>query len=210
MATWDLSTARLSLRTLLADSEGDKYEFKTPLYPAPDGITRVFSVGRTNIVAGTLQVFVSGGVVAPSTADLPKGIVTLSAAPSPAASVLASYNYQWFTDPQLEEFLTGAFGALGFEDAASVTPIAIRPILIDYAMYYAYLFQAQLYAEEVTVSAGGYDATQARSHPNWRALAELAFKRVQEKLKIYVENPLGTVSPALAFTAFKLPNYQGY
>lgn len=211
MAEWDLNTARVSLRTLLADNAGDKFEFKLPLYPVPDGVTRLFSLGRTQVVEGTLGVFLNGVQVAPSgyETSLLNGMVELADAPAASGDLKASFAYRWFTDDQLATFLESGHQMMGFETLGAVTPVAIRPIALDFACYHAYMHQAALAAEEIVVTAGGYEAHQSRSHPNWREMARMVFEKAQSKLKLYLETALGQEAPALAMTAYRLINYQG-
>lgn len=212
MAQWDQSTARTSLRTLLADSAADKFEFKIPTYPGPDGVTKQFSVGRTRIDEASLHVYVRSVELESdqiAAVDAAAGLVTLVNAPDAGVSVLATFTYQWFTDSQLDDFLLGAIQLLGFETCDAVTPINLRPPALDFAAYYAYLYLAALNAEELVVSAGGYEAHQSRTHPNWRELARLSYERGQQKLKLYLEAGLAARTPALEFTSYSLPNYQG-
>lgn len=208
MAQWVTSSAQTALRTLLADSDGDKFEFKVPVYPVPDGVTKVFSLGRLNIIEDSAVVYLNG---AETDVDLTpaQGNIEFSRAPAVSGSVLASFGYQWFTDAQILQFLESSCQLLGFETIPDVAPVQLRPVVLDFASYQAYQFQAALAAEELVVSAGGYTAQQSRTHPNWAKLAETAFARAQAKLKIYTDAALGTASPALAFTSFTLPNYQG-
>jgi hypothetical protein len=211
MATWELSAARDSLRTLLADNDGDKFEFKVPTYPVPNGVTTHFSVGRTKLVEGSLALYLNDVQVDEGNideVDTDLGTVDLvSGAPS-GAVLLASFGFKWWSDDMLEEAVQQGFFMLNFETIASVTPVALRGVTLDFAAYHAYMMMASLYAEDQSVSAGGYTADYSRTHPNWRELARLAFEKAQTKLKLYLETSLGQESPEMAFTAYRLVPWQ--
>lgn len=208
MAAWDTTSALTSLRSLLGDGPADKYEFMTDVVPTPNGLVTTFFCGRTRL-ASTPTIYEGGQVVEATSGsvDLPTGTFALDAAPT--GSVQTSFYFQWFTDAELQVFLNEAAMLLrytGFDDAT--IPEGVRPILGEFACYYAYRRKAAEFAEAVVASAGGYTADQSRPAPNWRALAEGAWKNATEKLKLYAENPLGgSGAPAMRFVAYSLPTY---
>lgn len=210
MAAWDATTALSSLRSLLGDHATDKFEFKASCFPTPDGIVQKFFVGQTRVVDDTLEVFVGGVATAVSgTPDYDQGCFNLASAPS-GVELQASFHYQWFTDAELGEFLTAAASLLGFETVSdSGLPVGVRASVLDFACYYAYMRKAAEWADSLTASAAGYTADQSKSHPNWRALAETAMKNGQAKLKVYTDQPLATVTPAMKFVRYRLYPYQG-
>jgi len=212
MAEWESSAARKSLRTLLADNDGDKFEFKVPIYPVPDGHTKDFSLGRTRILEGSLTLYLDGAIIQDGDIDnfeVDTGVVSLVTAPPPSGALLASFGYQWFSDEQLDEAVIQGCQTLSFETVPLVSPVGLRPVALDFAAYHAYMMMAAIEAEEIVVTAGGYEAHQYRSHPNWREMARLAFEKAQTKLKVFLETALGQESPALAMTAYRMINYQG-
>lgn len=216
MAAWDQSAAISSLRSLLGDNASDKFEFKADVFPTPDGVTKKFFVGQTRVVPNTLSVYVDG---VPPVSGAPSGVVDideetgtfdLGTAPSGNIQVQASFNYQWFTDAELTEFLTSAGTMLNFESITDpALPIGVRAATLDFAVYYAYMKKAAEFADSLKATAAGYEADQSKSGPNWRDLAKLAYEKARDKLKLYTENPLGQASPELRFVAFRLPNWQG-
>lgn len=210
MAAWDTTTAVSSLRSLLGDNAGDKAEFKADCQPAPDGVTKRFFAGQPRIVSGSLSVFLSGIETAVSgTPDYDRGTFDLATAPSGSVQVQASYTYQWFTDAELSTFLTQGATMVGYESVSdALLPIGLRPALLDFSAYYAYMRMAAIWAESVTASAGGYTVDQSKSHPNWRALAEMALRAGQEKVKLFNEAPGDTKSPSVAFSkCYKVDPY---
>ncbi len=216
MAVWDQSAAIRSLRSLLGDNPTDKFEFKADVFPTPDGITTKFFVGQTRLVPGTLAVYVDHR---PTPSGAPSGIVgvdtatgtfDLGVAPSGSIEVQASFYYQWFGDDDLIEYLNAAVGLLGFEDmGADAIPVGVRGALLDFAAYYAYMKKAAEFADSLVAEAAGYKADQSKSHPNWRDLAKTAYEKARDKLKLYVDNPLGQTSPEMRFVAYRMVNWQG-
>jgi len=206
----------MSLRSLLGDNPSDKFEFKADVFPTPDGVTKKFFVGQTRVVQNSLSVYVDGN---PALSGAPSGVVDvqyetgtfdLGAAPSGSLEVQASFNYQWFTDPELAEFLTAAGTMLNFESITDAAlPIGVRSATLDFAAYYAYMKKAAEFADSLKATAAGYEADQSKSGPNWLALAKLSYEKARDKLKLYTENPLGTASPEMRFIAFRIPNWQG-
>lgn len=210
MPVWDVSAAVASLRSLLGDASADKFEFRVGAQPAPDGVTVRFFLGHTRLVEEGVQVVANGVVIDPSgvTLDAVQGVVTLVEVPAPSGTLEASYYYRWFTDPELQEFLTQAVNVQRFDSIDSEEmPVALRPVALDFACYYAFMRKAAEYADSLEASAGGLTVTQDKSHPNWRSLAEASFKNGKEKIQLYVDNPLNTKKPQMSFVTFGLPRY---
>lgn len=208
MAAWDQTSALTTLRSLLGDGDADKYEFKADVVPTPNGVIRDFFAGRTRLSAYP-TIYVSDVVEAVPTGDVDLATGTFTLAEAPTGTVQASFYYRWFTDAELLSFLHEACTLLqytGFDDAA--LPVGVRSVACEFAVYYAYRRKAGEYAEALTASAGGYTADQSKTGPNWRALAESAWKNAKEKLDLYVKNPLtGAASPQMRFVAYGLPSY---
>ncbi len=216
MAAWDQSSAIASLRSLLGDGASDKFEFKSDVFPTPDGVTRKFFVGQPRVVPDTLSVYVDGNAAvsgAPSgvvAVDYETGTFDLGTAPSGSVQVQASFNYQWFTDEELADFLTNAGTLLNFDTITDpALPVGVRAATLDFAAYYAYMRKAAEWADSLKATAAGYEADQSKSGPNWTALAKLAYEKARDKLKLYVENPLGQATPEIRFIAFRLQRWQG-
>lgn len=216
MAAWDQSAAIATLRSLLGDNVSDKFEFKADVFPSVDGVTKKFFVGQTRVVPNSLSVYVDGN---PAVSGAPSGVVAidhetgtfdLGVAPSGSVEVQASFRYQWFTDAELTDFLTAAGNLLNFETIDDpALPLGVRGAMLDFAAYYAYMKKAAEFADSLVATAAGYEADQSKSGPNWRDLAKLAYEKARDKLKLYVENPLGAATPEVRFIAFRLANWQG-
>lgn len=213
MAVWDISSAVSNLRSLLGDNPSDKFEFKTDVYPTPNGVTTRFFVGQTRLVSGTLEVYHNGVLipaVSGSAIDTAKGSFDYTAADGPPkGQVEASFYYQWFTDSDLEAFITEASQMLNFESPSGDFAIGLRPTLLSWACYNAYMRKAAEFAETVESSAAGYTFKRNQATPNWTGLAKIALEQGNAKLKLYLDNPLTSKNPHLRFITFGLRPYQG-
>jgi|OpeIllAssembly_1097287.scaffolds.fasta_scaffold00003_17 hypothetical protein len=211
MANWDVTSAIGSLRSLLGDGSTDKFEFKANVYPTPDTVTTRFFVGQTRLVPNSLEVFHNGAAVSPSgitDIDTAKGSFTY--VPAPSGEVLASFYYQWFTDAEMLEFLNeGVNMLLGLESVSGDFAIGLRPTLMQFACYNAYMRKAAEFAEAVEASAAGYTFKRDQASPNWKELAKAAMENAQAKLKLYLDNPVGSAAVQLRFISYALNRYVG-
>jgi hypothetical protein len=209
MAVWDISSATSSLRSLLGDNVTDKFEFKSDVYPTPDGVTRRFFVGQTRLVADATEIYHDGSLVTVSDIDLERGAFTYPASGTPVMGLLqASFYYQWFTDAELVAFLTEASNMLDIESPSGDFSVGLRPTLMSWACYNAYMRKAAEFAETVTAAAAGYEFKRDQATPNWTSLAKIALDQGNAKLKLFVMNPLTVQNPALSFKTFSLGRYQ--
>lgn len=213
MAVWDISSAVSSLRSLLGDNASDKYEFKADVYPTPNGVTTRFFVGQTRLASGSLEVYHNGilvPAVSGSAIDYAKGSFTYEGSSDgpPKGLLQASFYYQWFTDDELVVFLTEASNMLLFESPSGDFSTGLRPTLLSWACYNAYMRKAAEFAETVEAAAAGYTFKRNQATPNWVSLAKTSLEQGNAKLKLFIENPLNTTHPHLAFVSFGLTRYQ--
>lgn len=211
MATWEITSAIASLRSLLGDGPADKFEFKAPVYPTPDSVTTRFFVGQTRLVAGSLEVYHNGMQVDPSgVTDIDTAKGSFTRVPAPSGEVLASFYYQWFTDAELVEFLNEATTMLSLSETVSGDfAIGLRPTLMQFACYNAYMRKAAEFAEAVEASAAGYTFKRDQTGPNWKELAKAAMENAKEKLKLFLDNPVGASAVTLRFVSYSLNRYVG-
>lgn len=112
------------VRTLIDDVAGDKSVFKENLTRSVignqvDGASKNFQLNNRRIVATTLQVSADGAAFAPAASeDDLRGRFTLSTAP--ATSLLATYDFQFFNDTEITDFLTQAGSFVGSDDITQV------------------------------------------------------------------------------------------
>ena len=210
MAIWEITSAISSLRSLLGDGPADKFEFKANVYPTPDTVTTRFFVGQTRLVPGSLEVYHNGVLVDPGITAIDEAKGSFTYAPAPSGEVLASFYYQWFTDPELIEFLNEATTMLvGAESVSGDFAIGLRPTLMQFACYNAYMRKAAEFAETVEASAAGYTFKRDQASPNWKELAKASMENAKEKMKIFLENPVGASAVVLRFVNFSLNRYVG-
>lgn len=210
MAVWDVTSALSSLRSLLGDGPSDKFEFKADVYPTPDTVTTRFFVGQTRLVDGTLKVYLNGQELAPSGVvdiNTMRGEFALPTAPS--GTLQASFYYQWFTDAELMEFLTDAASLLNRSGISDDFEVGLRPALLQFACYNAYMRKAAEFAEAVETSAGGYTFRRNQATPNWKDLARVSMENAKAKLDLYLQNPVEATRIAVAFVSYGINRYVG-
>ncbi len=199
------------LRTVLGDGVTDHYEFKADVTPTPDGLHTRFFGGRVRMLEESVQVFVNGvnfEAANLDSMDPVRGVVVFPTAPTGAVQL--SFHWQWFTDQELNSFITDGLGMLGYSDITDTTiDIALRSVVLDLASSLAYTRKAAEYAESLQASSpDGYSVDTGKAHPNWAALAKDAMKRAQDKFKWIIDNPFGQASPSMRMTSFRLSSYQ--
>jgi hypothetical protein len=194
---------------LLGDGETDKFEFKVDAVPAPDGTTVRFFAGQTRVVEGSLHTYLAGAEITPDHIMEVDGLFDMTAAPAANAALQTSFYYEWFLDSELQGFIDDSGRLLGYTGLAdALLPLGVRPVLLDFACYYAYMRKAAEAAANPLASAAGYTADQSRPSPNWLALAKMALETAQMKLKLYGDNPLlGSGKPSLRFVTLRMSDY---
>jgi hypothetical protein len=209
------------LRTRLSDSATDKYIHLSPVDPEPNGISRQFAVPDTRLVTGSVKVFLDNEELTLVEWDPPydpdpepteyvmldSGRIVLEA-PDTGAILKVSYYFQWFTDEDLTEFLNNAARLLGNESAeADSLTVTMRTPVLSFAAHYAYLKMAANAAQALQAGAGGFTADNTAEHPNWMALAKLAWETGQAELEVVGQNPSTVGRPALAFVNYAMSRY---
>jgi len=210
---WDPTSALSRLRSALADNTNDKFVYKIDVVPAPDGLNQTFFVGDYALVAGSVQAFVDGELLASTdiaSIDLDKGQFTLVTPPVENSGVQASYQFQWFSDAELQSFLLDAANHLALTDVEDTNlPIAARPILLEFAKYHAYMFKAAETADTIKSTEDGFEVDKTKSSENWRAMADRAFETAIKMLETFKSDPLG-IGPnpvAMKIVTFALESY---
>jgi len=208
--SWTLSNAIASLRRRLSDGPTDKYVHQMDVDPMPDGVTRRFAVPDSRLVANTLLVTLDSVAVVPSSADLDEGTFVLASAPTATQKLAGSYYFQWFNDDELEEFLGSGSEMLGYDDGVEdeTLPTQIRTVVLSFAAYYAYMKKAAQTADSMQASSSGFTSDTTRQHPNWMALAQMAWEQAKSELEtVNTITPTTTVAPAMRFVSFRLQRY---
>jgi hypothetical protein len=203
---WTLSSAITSLRRRLSDGPDDKYIHQMEVDPEPDGVHRTFAVPDSRLVPDTLEVTLDAVYCIPDSIDPEAGRFTL-AAPDANQKLRASYYFQWFTDPELDDFLGQATQLLGYDGVGDAAlPVGLRPPVLGYACYYAYMKKAAEAADSVSASAGGFSTTTNQQNPNWLAMARMAWDMATAEREAFAE-PIGSEKPAMAFVRYYVHRY---
>ena len=221
---WLTSDAIAQLRSIIGDGATDKWEFKVNVFPSPDGVTKRFFVGQTRLVEDSLQVYLAGALTAVSgTPSYATGEFELATAPGADDECQCSFYYQWFLDRELAVFLDDAAQMLSLYTSATSgfvtlvgTPgssvsieIGVRPSLLQFAAYNAYMRKAAETADSLSASApAGYSIDTGKRHPNWAGLAKAALDAAKMKLEMYLDNPLNSKQALVRTISYRLPNYQ--
>jgi hypothetical protein len=207
--SWTQIAALETLRVCLGDGHADHFEFKADVTPTPDGLHRLFFLGRTRVLKETVAVYLSGTRLDDDDVDVDESRGTMEVATAPTGAMQASFHWQWFTDSELTQFLTDATTQLGYTGLTDTAfPVPLRSVALDLASAMAYTRKAAEYAESLQASSpDGYSIETSKSHPNWAGLAKDALSRAQTKFKWYVDSPLAMGAPGLRLVSFTLPSY---
>lgn len=206
---WLEADALLQFRRLLGDLPTDKYVFKSQAVPSADGTTVEFFTGDQNLVSGTLKVFVDGVESSPApTPDLTNGTFVFATAPVAEVDIQASYQYQWFSDLQLGAFLLAGANVIGVETIdAEDLGIGLRPAVLSFSAYFAYMKKAGEHADSLEAAAEGFTVNQGKSFPNWKRMAENAWAQGKDALQFYNDNILAVGGIGMKITAYRMPDY---
>lgn len=203
----------------MSDQATDKYVHLSLVDPEPDGVETEFAVPDTNLVSGSVRVYLDGQLLTVPEYDplaspaqteyikLDLGRVVV-AAPDEGMKLRVSYNFQWFTDDDLLSFLTEASQLLGFSGVLdSALTLQLRTPLVSFAAHYAYLKMAAQSAQALTTAAAGFEGDNTKEHPYWMDLAKSAWDEAQKALELVNTNPTSSIKPAMKFVAYRLPRY---
>lgn len=121
------------IRTLIDDLAGDKSVFKENLRRAPIGdqvgSSNVnFQLNNRRIIAGSLFVSIDGGsFAAPTSEDDTRGrFVT---ATPPTLALLATYDFQFFTDTEITTIIDSALSFVGYTVTTNVPDGLLDPMV---------------------------------------------------------------------------------
>ena len=152
--TW--SSAVSDLRVQLSDGPADKLRYRKRCLDQPDGVNTKFKTFEfrrlTDFTSptGTEGVYVNGALVTATGDAKDVGEFTLPTAPADGAIVEATYYVQWFTDAELQVFLSMASMWLGLGSDPSVVQVGLQPAAIKYAIADAYQKLALRWAEHLS------------------------------------------------------------
>jgi len=127
------------LRVHLDDKSNSKLERREDLSRQVNGTNTTFIVSNFPLVPGSLKVSVDGGSeFVPPSIDETRGGFTLTTAPT--TSLFATYNWQFYSDDDLTDFIDLAIKECGFPGVASLAlvPESLIPAVHYYAISHAW------------------------------------------------------------------------
>ena len=204
----------------MSDGSTDKYVHQSPVDPEPDGNHDLFAVPDPRLVPGSVKITLDGEDITDEIPEydeededqtqyimLDSGRIRLEP-PDNGQELRVSYYFQWFTDEELESFLTTAGQLLGYESVeAEGLTVGLRAPVLSFAAHYAYLKMAAQSAQALEAGAAGYQADNTQEHPNWMALAKLAWDTAVEELEVVNTSPVSATRPQMKFVNFGMARY---
>ncbi len=192
------------LRTAIDDVAGGKTVFKENLTRSVwgnqvGGGNTSFRLNnqRIAVVSSTSTLLVSkdgGAYAAAATEDDFRGTFTVASAPT--ASLFANYDWQYFTDTELNDFLTQAGDFVGVSDITTVA-VGLLDALVFKAGSDASFALAARRAGLYNAGAGGKTAQKGDISKKYKDLAKDLFERATaERLAYYGARKGSSTSPA--------------
>ncbi len=186
------------VRSLIGDGEGDHVVRKENLKRSlagnqVDGENLDFILNNTRIVEDSLKVNPDGaGFNAPDDEDDIRG--TFSLASAPEDSLIAKYDYQLFTDEELQTFIDGGARFVNSDD-----PEAVQTGLIDAMKYEAASLAlnalATRTAPQFSASAGGKTINKDSVSTKYLALAKEKHELAVEEREAFFERKGARAAP---------------
>lgn len=161
MSWADSPTAITALRTLVKDNPQDKLCSTKEVIGERNGSNKIFKTfeyRRLTDFSSTGLSFPLGlylnGTMMSSTGvgqdDMASGAFSLVNAPADTDTLRATYYYQWFTDPELDNFLQNASTWLGFGPSYIGIPDGLNAACLRFAAQEAYLAASMKYATRMS------------------------------------------------------------
>lgn len=200
------------LRTAIDDVAGDKTAFRENLRRSvygdqvAGGTTLNFRLNNQRVavvnLVSTLMVSADGNTFAPpATEDDLRGTFTLLVAPT--SSLIATYDYQYFTDTELTDFINQAADFIGVADPTAV-PVGLLDALVFKAGSDACFALSARRAGLYNAGAGGKTAQKGDISKKYKDLAKDLFERaVAERLAFYGQRKGKSSAPSAGSFATK-------
>lgn len=185
-----------------------------PEFPV-DGINTTFqlkSIPLSDYFGAPLYIWITiigtGGVVRTqqgfSVVDPINGIINFTTAPNPGnatqtAGVYASYNYQWFTDAEIAQFLYQAAQSTlaGTTDPTTIVN-GLQPAMIQYALYEFWKSVASKWAEKYAATGGDTSEQAQTPAQTYLKLAQDAYAKAVNLQTLYYQRQGQRNAPASA------------
>jgi hypothetical protein len=170
MANWDSAVS--DLRQQLSDGPTDKYCWRKPVFPNPNGknVTfKTFDYRRATDfrqAVSPLGVYINGNLL-PTSAIVLDGIdtgdFTLAVPPQDGDTIETTYYDQWFIDDELTTFLTSASNWLTLGADFTSIPGGLQPSAKAYATSEAYKKLAIKYSQRTSETYRVEDAMDPKT-----------------------------------------------
>lgn len=185
------TTALVDLRTLLSDGPTDKYRWRKPVFPAPNGALTSFKTFEyrriTDLTTPTapLGVYVNSLPVPVTSDDPATGEFIITTAPNDGDKIEVSYYVQWFLDSELTSFIISASQWLLLGSDFTQVEEGLRPAAIKFAASEAYLKLALRWSERQSEMYRVEDAQDPKNKDALKGFTDLAeyFKGEASKLR---------------------------
>jgi hypothetical protein len=196
------------LRILSSDTDKSNAIYgETPSGKA-DGTNTHYKLQNKNIVVAS--VFISYGTTYRTQLgfllDHGDGIITFSSAPISGTVLNVDYNFQWFTDEEMSEFLNTAGLHIGSSDITMVEDGLVASLL-QYALGYYWLRRASQYAHRYSSSSMGISTQADVVTQNFRKLSELAFKQADSFREMFYKRQGQREAPASGTVSYGIDPY---
>jgi hypothetical protein len=179
------------LRTVLSDGPTDKLRAFKSIFGRQDGINTVFKTFEfrrvtdfaASGIAAPFGIYIDGVRLAASgiASDDPQtGYFTLSAAPTDANRVEATYYLQWFTDAELDSFMIRSANWLGLGDDYTEIVSGLKASALKFALYEAYTKLALRFAENIVETYRLQDAPDEKRMEIVKAYQDAASKSLDD------------------------------
>lgn len=195
------------IRQAIDDVNGGKSLFKENLRRSRFGdqvgsANTAFQVANGRIIPATIFVSADGAAfAAPATVDTLRGRFTLAAAP--ATSLLATYDFQFFTDAELTVLLENAASFIGTEDLTFVSvPTGLGDALVFKAGSDAASALSLRAAPFFNAGAGGKTVEKGDIAKKYKDIAaDLLARAIKERDEFYGPRKGAATAPAYGQSA---------
>lgn len=190
------------VRTAIDDVAGDKSVFKENLKRSVngnqvDGSNKDFQTNNKRLVANSLSILADGSAATfmADSDQLRRGRFTITSA-APASSCFVTYDFQFFNDDEITDFLVQATDFIGYADMTTIVVGLIDTLVFKAGSDACFALSTRsgfLY----NASAGGKAAQKGDISKKYRDLAKDLFdKAVAERTAFYGERKGQALSPA--------------
>jgi hypothetical protein len=180
----------LDVRVLGHDSYDSNRITRENLKGKIDGLNTNFYIEFNKIIVGSVYISYDTTFRAGTgfTVDVDNGIITFAVAPNPTdtKSLVADYNFQWFTDNEITTFLYDAVKVMSLTDPTTI-PSGLIPSLKQLSLHFFYQAKATQYAIRYASSGGGVGHNVDTVTKNFRDLAKSAYENGIKLLELYYQ-----------------------